>query len=1156
MGIGTLDPRILSPEWLVFLGSPMYKSNIAIHDNPFCSKPLEENMTRTRNLCLLFVIGFAFQSLGALPTKFARFPHFHQNKITFSFHGDLWLVDAQGKNPVQLTDHQARDEYPRFSPDGRWIAFTSNRMGNNDIWVVSSAGGEPRQLTFHSTNDSVLSWTPDGSRILFSTARGEMPWGSPLYTVDLEGNLPLPVEAGAAAHGMFSQDGQMLAFNRVRYRHPKKHYRGSGSANVWVKNLNDGSFRKLTNLRLEDYQQHANDAYPMWGADGKIYFMSDRDGVFNIWRISATGGNPEQVTKHRLDGVQFPSISPDGKMIVYSNEFEIWSLAVPRGQPHRIQVEIPYRHERNLTEFIAADSNADGFSPSPDGKFLAVDLHGEIYTVPSEEEMGEKQRITNSAWRQNSQSYSPDGKLLAYLSDESGDEEIWLHELVSGNRRKLTEQASKKTLSVWSPDSKMLLFNSGVHLYSIDIADGDVNCLASNPAGGIQPRSFSPDGEWLIYDRRDDFENREVYLYEISSQTEYNLTSHPAADNAGFLTSDQQTLVFVSNRGNSINQLYKVSLRRMAEDPEDPLVKAARAEQSRGRPSEADLDSPSPELAEIDLRAIQLTTESQAVGNFFLSADGQSIYYTVGSGGIGRRGGRGRAGGQARNPDSGLYSIDLEGENRRQVSGGQFPGLQPTQDRSAVFYRGQQGAIYKLALRRGAGPARAGGASRAAAPARGGRGRGGGGGNTPDRAPTASGSSGEKVSFNFSIKVDKREEWRQMFDEFYRHWKYSYVEEDMQGYDWDAIRARYEPLVDHIWDTQDFWDMAAEMLAELNSSHSGASPPRNPNQPPYQTLLPGFELEPADGKYRISHLYRGGPADQEWLDINEGDYVLAINGQGLAAGENYWPYLNDTLNAYLQITVADSASGANSRELRVKGTNSLRNIKYEEWIAENRDYVDQATNGQIAYLHIRAMNQPSLEKFRQEIDEFFYKKGIIIDVRFNGGGNIDQQLMDILERKPYQYTWTKTGSPVWGRRPKQTIVGPKIMLTNWRSGSDAEMTPHGFRHLGLGQLIGTPTVGAVVSARRFTLLDGGSTRIPATRVVSFDPSKPNNFGFNLENYGVPPDIWVRNSPQAEIDGRDQVLERAVQEILGMLESGTWQYEAPVATASGSGSKPE
>jgi tricorn protease len=301
-------------------------------------------------------------------------------------------------------------------------------------------------------------------------------------------------------------------------------------------------------------------------------------------------------------------------------------------------------------------------------------------------------------------------------------------------------------------------------------------------------------------------------------------------------------------------------------------------------------------------------------------------------------------------------------------------------------------------------------------------------------------------------------------------------------------------------------------------------------------------MTPESGRYKVTHIYRDGPADKEWIDINVGDFVLAIDGQEIKAGDNYWKIFNNLLNEYVNITVSANPNADNdTRTVRIKTVLNLRDVSYEEWIAKNREFVDKESNGQIVYVHIRSMNQPSLRKFEQEIDQFFYKKGIIIDVRFNGGGNIDRELMDILERKPYQYTWTKTGSPVWGRRPKQTIVGPKVMLTNWRSGSDAEMTPHGFRHLGLGRLLGTPTNGAVVSARRYSLLDGGSTRIPRTRVVSFDPTKPHNFGFNLENYGVPPDVWVRNSPEDEISGFDRVLKTAVDEVLGMLKKGTWQW---------------
>jgi tricorn protease len=220
---------------------------------------------------------------------------------------------------------------------------------------------------------------------------------------------------------------------------------------------------------------------------------------------------------------------------------------------------------------------------------------------------------------------------------------------------------------------------------------------------------------------------------------------------------------------------------------------------------------------------------------------------------------------------------------------------------------------------------------------------------------------------------------------------------------------------------------------------------------------------------------------------------------------------------------------------------SLSNVKYDDWVARNRAYVDSVSGGKIAYFHMRGMNQQVLDQLTQDIDEYFYKQGMIIDVRYNGGGNIDMQLMDVLLRKPYQYTWTKTGSPVWGRRPQQLIAGPQVMMTNWRSNSNAEMVPHAFKALGLGPVVGTPTNGAVVSAPNYPLLDGGSVRIPGTRVVSYDPTKPNNFGYNLENYGVPPDIFVKSSPEDELRGLDRELLTAVQEAMKLLANGRWQH---------------
>ena len=1056
---------------------------------------------------VIFLYFFVVATVRSEEIKFARFPHISHGKIVFSYHGDLWVVDDDGSKPQQLTDHIARDEYPRFSPDGKQIAFSSNRMGNNDIWVMPSAGGPVRQVTFHTTNDTMLYWAPEGDRILFATSRGAMQWGSPLYTVPLDGGIPEPIEMGMGAWGMFSQDGRSLAFNRVRYGHPKKNYRGSSAANIWVMDMQRNNFRKLTNIVLEEYKDHCHDAYPMWGADGMIYFMSDRSGKFNIWRMSPRGGEPEQVTFHSTDGVQFPSISPDGRMMVYSNEFDLWTLDVPEGEPKRIVIDIPYKPEDNLVQYLSTQNEADGFAPNLEGDYAAVDFHGEIFAVPAEAGVGEMKQITRSPWRERVGLYSPDGKYLAYYSDESGDEEIWLYETASGVRSKLTIQPSKKAMQLWSPDSRDILFTADNRIYLAAIPEGKITELAYNQAGGFQDIQFSPDGEWLVYSRSNDEQDSEVYLYDIVLDEEYNITQHPGRDRAVALSGDQKTLIFVSNRGNGVNQLYATALEKITIDEEDPLYKERRKKESGERTgrqeTKEELDLLTVDMDNISRRARQLSTGSTGVGSTFLGIDGKTIYFTMGGGARGVQRGAASVGSAA----AGLYAIDMDGKNQRKIADGSFSQMKLTPDGKTIFYREQNG-IFRMGL---------------------------------------DNKRKEQVNFSFTVFVDKKREWVQMFDEFYRHWKYSYVEEDMLGFDWDAIRGRYEPMVDYIGETQDFWDLAAEMLYELKSTHSGASAPRVAGQTVsrgYTTRLLGFEMAPHQGRYQVTHIYRGGPADKDWVDMAVGDYVLSIDGQEIKYPDNYWKILNKKLNEYATLQVSAFPNGGAPRQVRVRTVTSL-GMKYQEWVERNRDFVEEATDGQIAYVHIRSMNQTCLEQFRQEVDQYFNRKGMIVDVRFNGGGNIDQELMDILERKPYQYTWSKSSSVVWGRRPKQTIVGPKVMLTNWRSNSDAEMTPHGFRHLGLGRLVGTPTNGAVVSAGSYRLLDGGSTRIPGTRVVNYDPTQPNNHGYSLENYGVPPDVWVENTPQDNIKGFDRVLQTAVDEILQMLKEGKWQYEGPI-----------
>ncbi|MGH7552090.1 MAG: S41 family peptidase, partial [Longimicrobiales bacterium] len=909
-----------------------------------------------------------YANASADPIKFMRDPHVSGNTIAFAYHGDIWLADANGANPRRLTSHVARDVSPRFSPDGRWVAFSSNRMGNYDIYVVPVTGGEPEQLTFHNGDDQVEYWTPDGRGIVFATTRGTHPFGSPLYIVPREGGLPTPMPMDFARAGMIKQDGSMVAFNRENFGETRKGYKGNNSAEIWVQDLRSKKITQLTDLDIRDHVNHVQDGLPMWGADAMIYFVSERDGIFNIWRIAATGGAPQQVTRYRTGGVRYPAISPDGRTIIYSNEFELYTLDVPAGQPRKLAIELAFDPTDNLVDFVTTDNRADGFSPSPTGDNLAVDFHGEIFIIPSDAALGDKTQVTRSTRRERFQEYSPDGKMIAYVSDEGGEEELWVYEIATGSRRKLTSHESYKSNFVWAPDASRIAFTAANRLFEVDVRAARTTELSYNPAGGFQISEYSSDGKWLAYTRSDDDQNSEVYLYDIAAKAEHNVSQNPFRDSGGRLTADGKTLVFTSARDGGVNHLFAVALARKTEDPDDPLVRARQQPRRSERPDSAGgvsgggrggdatgAGAPAAAAIRVDLegiedRAIQLTSGTNAAGSFFLSRDGRTIYFT-----------------SSDNEGAALFSIGVDGRDRRRVVAGAFPGITPTADRRMVFFRGGGGG--------------------------GGRGGGGGGGGGGEGGEifkmTLSSPRREPVPFSFPVAIDVRQEWAQIFDESWRVMKYRFYDEKMHGKDWNAIRSVYEPLLRHVGTYEDVYDLANQMIGELNASHVGVSgPPSRQIPSEYRTRYLGFEIEPADGRYRISHIYRDGSADKEWLGLTVGDYVLDIDNQELKAGDNYWKLLNHTINEYVPVKVAKSASGDGARTVRIRTVTSLTDLKYEEWVAKNREYVEKESAGQIAYVHIRSMNQPSLARFQNEINQFWNKKGIVVDIRYNGGGNI------------------------------------------------------------------------------------------------------------------------------------------------------------------------
>lgn len=1086
----------------------------------------------------VLVLILAGSSLAlAREARLVRYPHYHNGRIAFSYLGDVWTADENGQNVQRLTVNRARDVYARFSPDGKWIAFSSDRNGNLDVFILPSEGGAAKQLTVHSADDTVLGWRPDSRAVLFSSNRGE-DFAGQLYLVSVDGGLPTKAGTDMGVQAAYSPDGKRLAYNPKSQSYWRKYYRGSNQSDVVVMDVASKKFTQLT-----DFDGH--DSWPMWGSDGGIYFVSDREGngLTNIWRVSADGGKADRITSFKSGDVRWPAVSNDGRTIVFEHDFGIWKLDLNSKKASPIPLNIAAETQENLNEVQSFNSQADDFDLAPSSRRLAFSIHGEIFTAPVEE--GDLKQLTDGPARDRSVSYSPDGKSIAFVSDRSGREEIYLVSSDgAGEARQITEIDTLKIGYRWSPDAKEVAFNtSDGRLRKVDVATKKVTELDLSNYGNVSTPVWSPDGKWIAYSKSDVTRTSDIYLIASSGaeKSAHKVTFDSNSDVNPWFAADGRKLFFQrieATGGNTPNsvQIYSVTLERLDRDPDD-AEERAEAEAPPAMPAEpgaegapaaggarrgpAERRQPPKEIkvdwAGLKRRTRQITRMPFPVSNYTVAQDSRTlVFVTTEPAGI------------ASIPV--IYSIQDDGKRLMRILSGQAPSEEGGQGGGGGFFGGgiselnisrdgrtlffsERDQIYSVPVPASPAPGSAAAAAAASAP----RGE----------------ATRRRINFNVRVRVDRPAEWAEMFDDAWRTMKYRFYDPKMHGIDWDAARAKYRPLVDYVGDRQELLNIVNEMIGELNASHTGAAPPpRGATSGGVSTGHLGVELEAesAGGRYRVTYVHEDGPADKDWVRVSVGDYLIAINGKQVRAGENYWQLLNNRLNRKSEITFNSKPAedGAWTTRIETITPAAYSQLRYERWVKERRKQVDELSGGRVGYLHIQAMNPPSLRKFEKEIREFRNKEALVIDQRWNGGGNIEQELLAILVQRQYQI-WQPRGTEATGR-PFAGFFGPKIVLQNWRSASNAEMFPAGFRALGLGKIVGTPTMGAVIGTGSYSLIDGSTVRTPGVGVFLADPKRTN-----MENNGVQPDMLVDNLPADTLAGRDRQLEVAVEELMKQLQ---------------------
>ena len=1047
-------------------------------------------MNKTLLCTLLLAAGFAV-SARAEEGRLLRFPTTNGTDVVFSYAGDLYKAPLSGGRAIRLTSHIGYEMFARYSPDGRTIAFTGQYDGNTEVYSMPSIGGEPVRLTFTGTNSRddlgdrmgpnniVMGWTPDGKEIVYRNRISDS-FDGKLWKVPASGGmsecLPLP-EGGFCS---YSPDGKKLAYNRVfREFRTWKYYRGGQADEIWV--YDGKSVKAVTD-------NEAQDIIPMWVGD-EIFFISDRDHWMNIFVYDTKTGQTSKVTDFKEYDVKFPSTN--GKWIVFENGGYIYSLNPADRSYRKIDIELDAEGLYARPEKMHVDRNLSNISISEKGDRLAVTARGEVFNVPVK--AGVTRNITRTPGaNERGAEFSPDGKYIAYISDRTGETEIYLQDMEKTEPVQLTKGADTYIRSlVWAPDSKSLLYGDRKNrLVQVSVPDGAKKVLMTNPEAEFRGVSFSSDGQWIAYTKPAANEMGVVYVYNLASGKEIPITEKWYDSGSPIFSEDGKYLIFTSARDltptySSVEWNYAYTnmsamyIAVLSKDTPSPFLPKDGEAPAEAKEQKKDDKAAAPAV-QVDADGIYeriLRVPGATAGARPIYCDGKVILY----------GGRG-----------GTQSLDLATGESKQVAEG---NLSIVGKKAIIVNRGK---YYVTDIPRG-----------------------------------RVNLEGDGVKLTDMVAdIDYEQEWAQIFDEAWRAYRDGFYLENMHGIDWNAMRKKYEVLVPYAKTRLDLNYIIGEMISELTCGHAYVTPGSYPKPERVQMGLLGATVTKEKNGYRVSHIYKGAPYSESLrspltepgIGVNEGDYILAIDGQDLTDVANIYSLLVGKAGVLTELTVASKANGSDSRKVVVKPIADEYPLVHYEWVQHNIEYVDKASNGKIGYIYIPDMSAEGLNEFARYYYPQLDKEALIIDDRANGGGNVSPMIIERLLREPYRMTMYRNSSRT-GTIPEGTFVGPKVCLINKFSASDGDLFPWSFKATGLGELIGTRTWGGIIGiSGSLPYMDGTDIRVPF--FTNYDVKTGE---WIIENHGVDPDIYVENDPIKEQAGIDEQLDKAIEVLMGKLK---------------------